>query len=81
MTRHKKRTAVAVLFLENWLLLIFFLPSGKQHSPVQLIEVNRFLLGEFVFSIKNISIKWCEAKQSGKKDFIFYQIAVNQLFL
>jgi len=58
-----------------------FLPCGKHHSPVQLIEANRFLLGEVLFSIKNISIKWSEAKHSGKKDFIFYQIAVNQLFL
>lgn len=47
---------------------------------MQLIEGNRFFLGELMFSIKNISIKWCEAKPRCKKDFIFYQIAVNKLF-
>jgi hypothetical protein len=72
LTRHKKRTAVAVLLFEKLLFTTDFLPCGKHHSPVQLIEANRFFLGEFVFSIKNISIKWCEAKYSGKKDFIFY---------
>ena len=78
MTRHKKRTAVAVLFLKNWLLLRDFPPCGKHHSPSQLFGANRLLLGEFLFSIKNIKIKWSEAKHSGKKDFIFYQIVVNQ---
>jgi len=63
------------------LLLTVFLPCGKHHSPAQLFVANRFLPNKVLFSIKNIKIKSCEAKHSGKKDFIFAHIVVNQLFL
>jgi hypothetical protein len=59
-----------------------FLPCGKHQSLAALRQPTGFPPSrQVLFSNKNIKIKPCKAKYSGKKDFIFSQIVVNQLFL
>jgi len=57
-----------------------FLPCGEHQRSV-IIQPTGFPPSQQVlFSNKNIKIKHCKAKYSGKKDFIFSQIVVNQLY-
>jgi len=79
VTRHKKRTAGAVLFWKIGAEYSF--PTLRKTSKLgNSLQLTGFPPSQHVlFSNKNIKIKPCKAKHSGKKDFIFSLIVVNQL--
>jgi len=78
MTRHKKRTATAVLSRKTG--RYSHSPSRKTPMLETVIYINQLPPSRSRFN-KNIKIKRHNAKHFSKKNFIFYQAVVKQLYL